>query len=165
MEALLFYIFGGLAVVMVVFMILKTNPVTCALSLVVAFFGLSGLYILLDAPFVAALQILVYAGAIMVLFIFVIMFLNLTPEELKEDRVTRPRLVAGLVLFLSTLGLAVKYLDWQTLSFQPAPEGFGEAAPVGRLMFTEYLVPFEIVSILLLVAIVGVFVLGRREGE
>lgn len=165
MEAALFYIFGALSVAMVIVMIVKTNPVASALCLVVAFFGLSGLYILLEAPFVAVLQILVYAGAIMVLFIFVIMFLNLTPEELKEDRVTRPRLLAGLVVFLTTLGLAVKYLDWQSLSFQAAPEGFGEASGVGRLMFTGYLVPFEVVSILLLVAIVGVFVLGRRERE
>lgn len=150
---------------MVIVMIVKTNPVASALALVVAFFGLSGLYILLEAPFVAVLQILVYAGAIMVLFIFVIMFLNLTPEELQEDRVTRPRLLAGLVVFLTTLGLAVKYLDWQTLPLQEAPVGFGEASGVGRLMFTDYLVPFEVISILLLVAIVGVFVLGRREGS
>lgn len=159
----LFYIFGSLSVVAVVFMIFQANPVTSALCLVFALFCLSGLYVMLSAPFVAILQILVYAGAIMVLFVFVIMLLKLKKEDLIEDR---PSLgMAGIIILaLASIAFMTYYLlQVPALPFQNIPVEFGEASGVGRLMFTKYLIPFELTSILLLVAIVGVVLLGKRE--
>lgn len=162
-EAIFFYLFGGLAVVMVTAMILTTNPVTSALCLVLGFFGLAGLYVLLEAPFVAALQILVYAGAIMVLFIFVIMLLNLQPQDLIGDKVSPAKfvLVGGvMVAILVSLFYGVTLPD---TPFAELPPDFGSPAAVGRLLFSEYAVPFELASVLLLVAIIGAVILGKKE--
>src|SRR3990167_7911519 len=162
MDAILFYIFGGLSVLMTLLMIFQTNPVASAIYLVGAFFGLAALYVLLSAPFVAVLQVLVYAGAIMVLFIFVIMLLNIRKEELVYDKVTG-RKIAVILLALFFAGFLIfNFVKIPVVPFAPVEEGFGEVAPVGRLLFLKYLIPFELTSILLLVAIVGALVLGKK---
>jgi|APSaa5957512622_1039677.scaffolds.fasta_scaffold105566_2 NADH-quinone oxidoreductase subunit J len=166
MEAVFFYIFAFITTFCVLFMILQKNPVASAISLVASFFGLAAIYILLDAPFVAALQILVYAGAIMVLFIFVIMLLNLKDSELTIDKLNLKRIsviVIGLALF--------SFLSWQfskipldeASQFKAVAADFGSAKEVGKLMFSEYVVAFEVIGVLLLVGIVGAILLGRRE--
>lgn len=157
-----FYIFGGLAILMVLLMILHKNPVASALFLVVALFGLSALYVLLNAPFIAVLQVLVYAGAIMVLFVFVIMLLKLREEDLVEDAISWKKL--GFVfLGVGFVGiLATRFLDMKALLFKEVPINFGAPHPVGELIFTKYLIPFELTSILLLVAIVGAVMLGKK---
>src|SRR3990167_10457734 len=161
-EVIFFYIFSTIAVGMVMLMIFQTNPVASALYLVFAFFGLAGLYVMLSAPFVAVLQVLVYAGAIMVLFIFVIMLLNIRKEELVYDKVTG-RKIAVILLALFFAGfLILNFVKIPVVPFAPVEEGFGEVAPVGRLLFLKYLIPFELTSILLLVAIVGALVLGKK---
>ncbi len=162
-EAFFFYLFAAMAVAMVFLVVLQTNPVASALSLVFGLFGLAGLYVLLDAPFVAVLQVLVYAGAIMVLIIFVIMLLKLRPEDLIEDKVSWGK--AGVVLFGSAFAffLSSTVIDVPFESFREVSATFGSPREVGRLLFTKYLVPFELTSILLLVAMIGILVLGRRE--
>ena len=163
MESLLFYIFGGLTVLSIILMIFQANPVASALFLVFALFCLSALYVILSAPFIAILQVLVYAGAIMVLFIFVIMLLKLKTADLIEDRPSWG--MAGIVILgLASVGFMVFYLlQVPANTFQPVSAGFGEAEGVGRIMFTKYLIPFELTSILLLISIVGVVLLGKKE--
>jgi NADH-quinone oxidoreductase subunit J len=163
METALFYIFASVTVGLVALMILQDNPVTSAVCLVGAFFGLSGLYVLLSAYFVAVMQVLVYAGAIMVLFIFVIMLLNLKENELVYDRMNLKRgvvLAVGLALFAF---LAHFFKKIPTVAFPEIPAEFGGVKEVGEVMFMHYLVPFEIIGILLLVGLVGAVMLGRRE--
>jgi NADH-quinone oxidoreductase subunit J len=156
---------SGLAVILI------RNPIYCALSLVVNFFLLAVMYLLLRAEFLAAIQVIVYAGAIMVLFIFVIMLLNLGGEETRDKlRVLRPlAFLLGLVLLVEVVA-ALRYraytVENPALSFplvSAPPAVTGGVREFGRLLFTDYLLPFEITSVLLLIAIVGAVVLGRKE--
>ncbi len=161
-QEILFYFFAGLAIGMAALVIFQTNPVASALSLVFALFALSGLYVLLDAPFVAVLQVLVYAGAIMVLFVFVIMLLKLRPEDLKDDKVTWGK--SGVVL----MGVAFAFFLIKHIVAVPAEPfkevaaTFGDPKSVGYLLFTKFLIPFELTSFLLLIAMIGVVILARR---
>lgn len=148
---------------MTLLMIFQTNPVASAIYLVGAFFGLAALYVLLSAPFVAVLQVLVYAGAIMVLFTFVIMLLNIRKEELVYDRVTWRKTAVVLTALFFAGFLIWHFLKIPVVPFAPVEEGFGEVHKVGRLMFSKYLIPFELTSVLLLVAIIGALVLGKKE--
>jgi len=156
---------SGLAVILI------RNPIYCALSLVVNFFLLAVMYLLLRAEFLAAIQVIVYAGAIMVLFIFVIMLLNLGGEETRDKlRVLRPlAFLLGLVLLVEVVA-ALRYRAYTVenppLSFplvSAPPAVTGGVREFGRLLFTDYLLPFEITSVLLLIAIVGAVALGRKE--
>ncbi len=168
MELILFYILAALLVLSSLLVISFRNTLSSAISLVVALFVVASLYAFLGAHFLAAMQVLVYAGAVMVLFIFVIMMLNLGREELIRIRISFPGVVgilAGgylttvLVLRLGTLSYPMKDLP---------PEDYGTVRAVGRLLFTDYLVPFELTSILLLIAIVGAIVMTKKapqEGE
>lgn len=165
MESLFFYIFASITVGMVLLMIFQTNPVASALYLVFAFFGLAGLYVLLSASFVAVLQVLVYAGAIMVLFVFVIMLLNLKKEDLIDDKIGKKHVLV-VILGMLFAGFFIKYfLSIPVVPFEEVPANFGEVAEVGKLLFTKYLIPFELTSILLLVGIIGAVVLGKKEIE
>lgn len=158
---------SGLAVILI------RNPIYCALSLVVNFFLLAVMYLLLRAEFLAAIQVIVYAGTIMVLFIFVIMLLNLGGEETRDKlRVLRPlAFLLGLVLLVEVVA-ALRYrayaVENPALSFplvSAPPAVTGGVREFGRLLFTDYLLPFEITSVLLLIAIVGAVVLGRKESS
>ena len=163
MEPIFFYGFGGLAVVTALLMVTRVNPIASAVWLGVCFFAFAALFITLEAHFIGVIQVLLYAGAIMVLFIFVIMLLNIGAEELKARTMQFSGLLGGLVtiylIVLITLGLLKNPVRF----FEPLTEGYGYVAPVGRLLFTKYLVPFELTSVLLLVAIVGSVVMGKRK--
>jgi len=147
--------------------VLSRNPIRSALSLVATLFLLAVMFVLLDAHLVAALQIIVYAGAIMVLFLFVIMLLNLQQEPHEEGQAGQriaAWVAAGLVLLTMAVGL------WRVLpgasgpeGSGAVPEGFGSTAAVSERLFTQFLLPFEITSVLLLVAIVGAVVLAKRR--
>jgi len=144
--------------------ILHPNPVYSAMALILTLFLLAVYFLFLDAHLVAFLQILVYAGAIMVLFLFVIMLLN-PQEESREAGRGGLRWIAWLgggVLVLE-LFLLIRRSPTMTASGEKLPEGFGTVAALGKRLFTDFLLPFEIASILLLIAIVGAVVLAKRE--
>ena len=155
------------------FVIAQRNPIYSVLALVAAFFGLSGLYVLLEAPFVAIVQIIIYAGAIMVLFLFVVMLLNVPREDAAEWDRTHPlyrpwpmRIGAVLALALiAQLGWAV----WNTPGVREAIGGQSAAASdvaqLGRVLFTDYMFAFEVTSILILASMVGAVILARRQSE
>ena len=161
-----FYISAGLTIFFVLAMIFQKNPVTSAVFLVLSFFSLAAVYVTLDAHFIAALQILVYAGAVMVLFVFVIMLLNLKPHELDFDRIRFKSvpvfLVAGVFLALLVY-LIGKIPQGPEVQFTTAFAEFGTAKAVGKLMLTEYVLPFEVMGVLLTVGLIGAVLLGRRD--
>ena len=168
---ILFYLFAGVAVVASLLVIAQRNPIYSVLFLIASFGALSGLYVLLEAPFVAVIQIIVYAGAIMVLFLFVVMLLNAPHEDTEEDLERRVRLPsAGKVRVLGALLALVLVVEliWILLSSRRSAvvfedEAVSSVAAIGRLLFTDYAFPFEVTSVLILVALVGSVVLARRE--
>jgi NADH-quinone oxidoreductase subunit J len=169
MELILFYAFGGFAVLASLFVIGQRNPMYSVLLLIASFGGLAGLYVLLDAPFVAVTQIIVYAGAIMVLFLFVVMLLNVPREEgmLPGFGSTLPTRRIGAVLAV----VLVAELGWAVQRMTPA--GFDAASDtverlrsvraIGYALYTTHAFAFEATSVLILVAMVGAVVLARRE--
>lgn len=166
METIFFYIIALVAVASGMVVVLSKSPVNSALGLVNTFFCLAIFYVMLYAPFMAAVQIMVYAGAIMVLILFVIMLLNLGTEARK--RYTHGVVWAALASLLSLICFLVFVKrgvvtgakgDITTTVIQ----NYGHTELIGRTMFTDFLLPFEIASILLLVAIVGAVVLAKKE--
>jgi NADH-quinone oxidoreductase subunit J len=162
MDAILFLLFAAIAVVCAISLVVQTHPISSALSLIGVMGALAVLYLLLGAEFLAAAQLVVYAGAIMVLFVFVIMLLNAGAEK-KPRKVQIGRLL-GIPLLATFLGL-VSYLIQRSI---PSPEAvtftsFTSVRDLGYRLFTEYLLPFEITSILILIAILGAIVLARKE--
>ena len=171
---MLFYLFAAVAIVASLLVIAQRNPIYSVLLLIASFGALSGLYVLLDAPFVAVIQIIVYAGAIMVLFLFVVMLLNAPHEDTEED-LEAPgvelRLLAGAGVrrFGGLLASALIVELWWALTKNGGESGnfpaasVASVAAIGRSLFTDYAFPFEVTSILILVAMVGAVVLARRE--
>ena len=164
LEFIVFFFFAAVAVVFALVVILHRNPVVSALCLVASLFALAVMYVLLDAPFLAALQVIVYAGAIMVLFLFVIMLLNL-PHVVEPT--TRP--IQQFLGYFSSAAFAaamVYYLS-KYVVLTAAPSRFNSSArALGERLFEAYIFPFEMVSILLLAAIVGaLFLSGRTAGQ
>ena len=160
MQFAVFFFFAAVAVIFAIVVILHRNPVVSALSLVASLFALAVMYVLLDAPFLAALQVIVYAGAIMVLFLFVIMLLNLQHQH---EPATRPLQqffgYSGSALFGVAL---VYYLVKFAVMRLPSGPYVADARSVGIALFQAYVFPFEMVSILLLAAIVGALMLSGR---
>jgi NADH-quinone oxidoreductase subunit J len=160
MEYLIFFFFAAVAVIFALVVILHRNPVVGALSLVASFFALAVMYVLLDAPFLAALQVIVYAGAIMVLFLFVIMLLNLQHQR---EAPTRP--IQQYAGYISTAAFAIALVyyisKYAVITAKPAIF-VADARVIGIRMFEAYIFPFEAVSILLLAAIVGALALSGR---
>jgi NADH-quinone oxidoreductase subunit J len=157
----LFYLFAILTVVAAAGVIAARSPIYSAMSLVGTFFCLAGIYVLLLAHTIAVLQVLVYAGAIMVLFLFVIMLLSLG-EAVPPSKITIPKVVGGL----SAVGLFV-LLVIATTPFVPVnavpSAGFGTLQSIGAQLYTQWLAPFEAVSLLLLVAMVGAVVVAKSR--
>lgn len=162
MVASFFWFFAVASVLGALSVPLSRSPVRGALGLVASLFSLAVVFILLDAHLLAVMEVLVYAGAVMVLFLFVIMLLNLREEELGPRRFTlfKSLGVAGMV-YVGWL-LAVPLWGMKT-PMGPVPESYGTVAAVGRQIFREYLLPFELTSILLLVAVVGAVMLAKRK--
>jgi NADH-quinone oxidoreductase subunit J len=160
LEFIIFFVFAAIAVIFALAVILHRNPVVGALSLVASFFALAVMYVLLEAPFLAVLQIIVYAGAIMVLFLFVIMLLNL--QHAREEN-TRP--IQQFLGYTGSagFGLALVYYIAKYAALQLPNGPFNaDARAVGVELFQAYIFPFEMVSILLLAAIVGALLLSGR---
>ena len=164
-----FYVFGIVAIVAALLFVTRKSPVAAAMWLVITMFALAAMYVMLDAQFIGAIQVLVYAGAIMVVFLFVIMLLNLGhPSEIADARGRAWRLVAGAV----GVAMLAQILALRRTHVQPRiPPGYlarqieytGVIAPVAGPLFNEYLLAFEVTSVLLLAAVVGAVVLGRRR--
>ena len=166
LQQLFFYVVAFVAVVSGVLVISCRNPINSAISLVMTFFCLAIFYVTLHAPFMAAIQIMVYAGAIMVLIIFVIMLLNLGSAVVVRYRhaVTGAVVASGLMLFQVLILLNKGNVSGAQGSIDAATiETVGHTQLIGQALFTDFLLPFEIASILLLVAIVGAVVLAKRE--
>ena len=162
----LFFLFAGLAIACAISMVYHKNPLYSAISLVGVLIGLACIYITLAAPFIAAVQVLIYAGAIMVLVVFVIMLLNL--DEDKPLNRLRYLYSVGGVLGLALLAQTffIFYAVTKTPNQQAAAEAnAGLTRNIGRAMYTEYLLPVEIVGVLLLMAIVGAIILSRRLNQ
>ncbi len=162
---ILFYALAALAVVSATGVISLRNPIYSALSLVVTLIALAGLYVTLQASFLAVVQVLPYAGAILVLFIFIIMLLNLQEDELQERGYGFGGKfllgVVGLGLFLS-LGFL---LTRPSLAVAKLGGNFGSIYQLGKELFTSYVIPFELAGILLTVALIGAVLLAKRRLE
>jgi NADH-quinone oxidoreductase subunit J len=167
LETVLFYVFAATSVVASLLVIAQRNPVYSVLLLIGSFGALSGLYVLLQAPFVAVIQIIVYAGAIMVLFLFVVMLLNAPHEETEHDERVHPLWQAGPMRFGGGLAVVLSIeLVWALVTGAESGRFAGGAvasvADIGRALFTTYAFAFEVTSVLILVAMVGAVVLARR---
>jgi NADH-quinone oxidoreductase subunit J len=151
-----------------ILVIVQRNPVASAIYLIITLFCLAGIYLLLNAQFIAIIQVLVYAGAIMVLFLFVIMLLNLEKEK---KIITRHRLQKVVGVFLGVILLAQIGMIFNSVLLEGGKGNFppekvaaiGNTEVVARLLFTDFLLPFEITSVLLLVAIIGAIVLAKKQ--
>jgi NADH-quinone oxidoreductase subunit J len=143
--------------------VIAKSPVYAAMNLVAAFFFLAGIYVLLVAHLIAFMQILVYAGAVMVLFLFVIMLISLGDEHLVKERYRSIQLLgaAGAVGLVAVLAWA--FMDVSQVANTQLDAGFGTVRAVGKLIFTQYLLPFEATSLLLLAAIVGAVVVAKER--
>jgi len=173
-ELVLFYVFGAVAVVASLMVVGQRNPMYSVMLLILSFAALAGLYVLLDAPFAAVIQIIIYAGAILVLFLFVVMLLN-APKELSADgpralKVAGPRragAVLGAVLMAELL-----WAFWEMSAGTPASVGIpgqpggtdiSSVRAIGQVLYTDYALAFEVTSLLILVAMVGAVVLAKRH--
>ena len=170
LDNVVFWVFAPISIASAIGMLLMRNAVHAALFLVVNFFCLAVFYLILDAPFLFAVQIIVYAGAIMVLFLFVIMLLGVDRgDDLRERLVAqRPLAIALAIAFVVEITLAVRAgIGFSTL----APDGFdavnqpGNAQAVARVLFRGYFFPFEVTSILLIIAAIAAMVLGQRKAR
>jgi NADH-quinone oxidoreductase subunit J len=166
MESIFFFVVAAVAVLSSILVVTCKNPINSALSLVMTFFCLATFYVMLDAPFMAVTQVIVYAGAIMVLIIFVIMLLNVKAETAKRNThaVLSGTVIGVFVLFLSCWFLLKGSLTGATGGMDKAMVvKTGHVEMIGKALFTDFLLPFEITSVLLLAAIVGAVILAKKK--
>ena len=166
-DIILFVIFGALGIASAIGTIASKNPIGSAVALIFHFFMLAGLYLTLKAQFLAAMQIIVYAGAIMALVLFVIMLLNVGKEKGKQETFNWRKITAGAVAFALAIQLGASFLvtssSFTKLSDKALSNGTVET--IGQELFTKYLFPFEAVSLLLLSAVVGAVLLAKKKVE
>lgn len=167
METLLFWLLAVVALMAAGSMILQRNPVHSALFLIITLLSLAGLFLLLSAPFLAVIQVIVYAGAIMVLFLFVIMLLDIRRTEAAPSRVRLQRslgIILAAIFFLETLlVLRSGVINEMAAATTPPPPDFGTAVELGRTLFTSYFFPLQLAAVLLFVALIGAIVLSKRR--
>ena len=161
MPSFFFYLFAAVLILASLAVVLARNPLYNVLSLVVVIFSLSSLFILLEAFFVGIILLLVYAGAVLVLFLFVVMCLNLNSPVFTSAQQSRFQLLGWLLglMFLSECFLAIKSF-WEAQTMNPASMR-GTIETIGKILFTDYLLPFELTSLLLLIAIFGIVSLAQ----
>jgi NADH-quinone oxidoreductase subunit J len=164
MHLILFFVFAGFCLAGAINLLLQSHPINSALSLIVVMTSLAVLYLLLGAEFLAAAQVIVYAGAIMVLFTFVVMLLNAGREE--RTLGSRTARAVGFPAVVAILGvIATVILKAQGLGAAKLGEGLTDAEALSKVLFTELLLPFEVTSVLILIAILGAVALARHDGE
>ena len=164
MTAALFYFIACLTIISALFVVLNRNPVYSAVMLVFCFFSLAALYVLLEAYFVAVLEIIVYAGAIMVLFLFVIMLINVGKEIAATSIIVKAKVLPFVLVVLFSLNIILLIL-WRNegLHHSNTISSVGSITAIGQALFTKYLLPFEIASLLLLVALIGTVYLAKKR--
>ncbi|WP_447973599.1 NADH-quinone oxidoreductase subunit J family protein [Nitrospira sp. Kam-Ns4a] len=176
MAELFFFYFAGVIVATAVLVVALRNPIYSALSLLILFFHVAGLYVTLHAEFLAAVQVIVYAGAILVLYLFVVMLLNLKREDRYHSQFPAAALL-GITLITEVLlllyrheltGPALNRVEGSALSqgpvaFSVATGGEGNTETIGEVLYSTYLFPFEVASLILLVAMIGAIILAKRD--
>ncbi len=167
MEVAIFVILALVAVVSAANIVIQRHPIYCALSLILTFVALAGIYLQMHAEFIAVMQVVVYTGAIMVLFVFVIMLLNAPADERAPDKVHVVKFFAIplSILLAAEVGLVVfRSFSSEAISVSAASINVaGNTQLIGKALYTQYALPFEVTSILLLVAIVGAIVMAKKE--
>jgi NADH-quinone oxidoreductase subunit J len=167
METLLFWLLAVIALIASASMIIQRNPVHSALFLIITLLSLAGLFLLLSAYFLAVIQVIVYAGAIMVLFLFVIMLLDIRRIEVAPSRVKLQKslgILLGVIFLLETLLILRSGVisDMAAVSPSPPPD-FGTAVALGRALFASYFFPLQLAAVLLFIALIGAVVLSKRR--
>ncbi len=165
-EEILFYVLAGLTVLSALLMVFSRNPIHSILYLIITFFCISGHYILLNAQFLAVVNIIVYAGAIMVLFLFVVMLMNLNSEKKSFGtpiKITVASLVSLLFIIL-TIGIITENGAPQT-QVEMATGEIGLIHNLGKILYSEYVLPFELSSILFISAMIGAVILSKKDKE
>jgi len=164
METVLFYLFGGIALVSAILVVANRRVFYSAISLIICLCSVAVLYLILQSPFIAAIQIIVYAGAIMVVFLFVIMLLDPFSSAVMRGK---KKLLGYIGVLLGILTITLMYPVLKSYELARAPrnaiEEVGNIKTLGKALFNEYLLPFEMTSVLILIAIVGVVVLAKRQ--
>ncbi|KQR93564.1 NADH dehydrogenase [Chryseobacterium sp. Leaf180] len=164
MDQFLFFLVAFLAVSSAVYFVFSKNALYAILSLIVTMFSIAGMYILLNAQFLAIIQIIVYAGAIMVLFLYILMMLNLNKED--ESKKSNTLKFVGVftagILLIGILGV-FRGVQQNHVVVENVDQGVGLTKNLGRLLFNEYVLPFELASILILAGIVGAVLIGKKE--
>lgn len=166
-EHYFFFLFAIVAIASSLEVVMQRSPLYSAVALIFTMAAIAANFVLLKAQFLAAIQIIVYAGAIIVLFVFVIMLLNVRAEESRLDRFTALRFIAvpsAIVLFVGAFA-AIRFSNLDTLSPAPTAAKAGTTEQIAELMFTKYLLPFEAASVLIMMAIVGALVLAARAKD
>jgi NADH-quinone oxidoreductase subunit J len=163
MELIAFFVLAVLAIASALVVITHRNPVISALALGVNLIAIAGFYLVLRAQFIALLQVIVYAGAILVLIVFVIMLLNLRDEARQRASGSIQRAVGPLLALAFAVLLGRAVLSGAAGSFPAPPAGFGSVEAIGRELFTRFFYPFEVISLLLIVAMVGAVLLAKRR--
>lgn len=162
METILFWVFAAVAVASALTAVTRRNPISSALALAVTLFAVAGLFAMLSAHLLFILQILVYAGAVIVLIIFVIMLLNLGPADLEEMRLSPKKFALAAVVCAAGCGLTLRAISGIKMLNPPVSPTFGTTKAVSQVLFREMLFPFEIVGLILLVGILGAVALAKR---
>ncbi len=164
MDQFLFFLVAFLAISSAVYFVFARNPLYAILSLIVTMFSIAGMYILLNAQFLGIVQIIVYTGAIMVLFLYILMMLNLNKED-ESKKANLPKFIGIIsicILFVGMLG-AYRGLSGKTTVADNIDHSVGLTKNLGRLLFNEYVLPFELASILILAGIVGAVLIGKKD--
>ncbi|GGG57982.1 NADH-quinone oxidoreductase subunit J family protein [Epilithonimonas arachidiradicis] len=164
MDQILFFIVAFIAIASAVYFVFARNPLYAILSLIVTMFSIAGMYILLNAQFLGIVQIIVYTGAIMVLFLYILMMLNLNKED-ESKKGSLPKfigIISVCILFVGMLG-AYRGLSGKTTVADNIDHSVGLTKNLGGLLFNEYVLPFELASILILAGIVGAVLIGKKD--
>lgn len=164
MEQILFFFVAFIAIASAVYFVFSRNPMYAILSLIVTMFSIAGLYVLLNAQFLGVVQIIVYTGAIMVLFLYILMMLNLNKaDETKKQNITKfIGIFSAGILLVGILG-AFKGLKQNLVAPEGIDHSIGLTKNLGKLLFNEYVLPFELASILILAGIVGAVLIGKKD--
>jgi len=167
METVFFYLFGIIALVSAIMVVVNHKVMYSAISLIICLCSVAVLYLILESPFIAAIQIIVYAGAIMVVFLFVIMLLDPFSSAIIRDK---KKFLTYIGVLLGILAITLLYPILKSYDIAQTPKnlsfnngGVGSVNELGHVLFSEYLLPFEMTSVLILIAIIGVVVLAKRQ--